>query len=246
MSPDSRQHRGPHPSDKQLFHYQNVPALREATADLSWLLTRGYAMKSSLKLVGDHQSLKERQRLAVARAACSDSQLEHRIATCVQPEKVIGEELAIDGFNLLITLEAALSGGVLILGRDGCIRDLSGVHGSYRSVTETDRAIGLTGKALESLGVRTARWLLDKPISNSGRLAQRIRERALEHRWLWEVEVVFNPDSEIMSEDRIAVSSDSIILDRATRWFNLSRYIVEQFLLQSWVVDIRFHSEASE
>ena len=44
-------------------------------ADFSWLLTRGYAEKGALKLVGDRFSLTERQRLAVMRSACSDQHL---------------------------------------------------------------------------------------------------------------------------------------------------------------------------
>src|SRR5205807_9495166 len=43
--------------------------------------------------------------------------------------------------------------GILMLGRDRCVRDLSSVHGSYRSVDETDRAIELIGATLDELGV---------------------------------------------------------------------------------------------
>src|SRR5256885_8530001 len=46
----------------------------------SWLLSRGYQPKSALKLVGDRHSLRERQRLAVGRAACSDESRERRHA----------------------------------------------------------------------------------------------------------------------------------------------------------------------
>ena len=63
MSPDTRQHRGAHPADKQLFSDRYLPELRDSTADLSWLLSRGYSLKSSAKLVGDRHNLKERQRL---------------------------------------------------------------------------------------------------------------------------------------------------------------------------------------
>jgi hypothetical protein len=71
-------HRGAHPKDRQLFADAARPALRGAVADHSWLLSRGYAPTASLKLVGDHFAFKERQRLAVARAACPDQQRENR------------------------------------------------------------------------------------------------------------------------------------------------------------------------
>jgi hypothetical protein len=242
MSPDTRQHRGPHPADKQLFSDQQLPALHSAAGDLSWLLTRAYSLKSSLKLVGDRYNLKERQRLAISRAACSDSQLEHRRASRIPIDKIRDESLVIDGFNLLITIEAALSGGLLIVGRDECIRDLSGVHGSYRSVIETEQAICLVGRALEEIGVGESLWFLDKPVSNSGRLGDRIRKLAAQHSWPWEVELAFNPDAEILTSARIAVSSDSVILDRATSWAELNSHIIRLYLSRAWIVDLRPHS----
>src|SRR5437763_1300671 len=63
--PDTRSHRGPDPRDGLAFDPSAWPALRAAVADLSWLLERGYAPTSALKLVGDRWSLTERQRAAV-------------------------------------------------------------------------------------------------------------------------------------------------------------------------------------
>lgn len=149
-----------------------------------------------------------------------------------------GEKLIVDGFNLIITVEAMLSGGLLMLCRDGCIRDLSSVHGSYRSVNETDAALNLIGASFESLLPSTVVWLLDRPISNSGRLAKRIRDAALEKGWNWSVEVVFNPDAEISASDRIVISSDSQVLERVSRWLNFNRLLIERVLDDSWLIDL--------
>ena len=65
--PDQRRHRGPHPDDLRLFGADALPALRTAAVELAWLLMRGYAHESSLKLVGDRHGLESRQRLAVSR-----------------------------------------------------------------------------------------------------------------------------------------------------------------------------------
>lgn len=239
MSPDRRQHRGAHPADRELFAEDKHASLRLAVADLSWLLGRGYAVKSALKLVGDQFNLTERQRLAVSRAACTDAQKEARRERCLHVNNIRNEELLVDGFNLIITIEAALGGGVLLLSRDACVRDMSSVHGSYRSVIETDKAIQLIGRALVDFGPRAVRWFLDRPISNSGRLAQKIKDLAIEKGWPWTVEVVFNPDADILAASGIAVTSDSLILDRAERWVNLNRYLVETYLADSWVIDLR-------
>lgn len=221
MSSEQR-HRGSHPADQDLFAPRMIPALRAATGELSWLLSHGYAHGSSLKLVGDRHQLASRQRLAVGRAACSDAGRTRRSERRLTAEQVGGREVIIDGFNLLVSLEAALSGGVLILCRDGCIRDLSGVHGSYHAVAETDTALLAVAKRLDQLNIRSATWLLDKPVSNSGRLARRIREMALAHGWPWSAEVVMNPDAELAGSSRPVITSDGKVIERAGAWFNLA------------------------
>ncbi|MDQ3746184.1 MAG: DUF434 domain-containing protein [Acidobacteriota bacterium] len=238
MSPDRRRHRGAHPEDARLFADERLAALRVATAELSWLLGRGYQPKSALKLVGDRHGLRERQRLAVSRAACPDERAEGRRASRVDAGGVAGSDLIVDGFNLVITLEAALAGGVLILCRDGCVRDLSSVHGSYRAVEETERAVLLAGEALAALRPASVLWLFDKPVSNSGRLAGRVRNIAAERGWPWTVEVEFNPDRTIINSGRVAVTSDSNVLDRAARWLNLSRLLIERSVAHAWLVDL--------
>ena len=238
MSPDIRKHRGAHPEDRKLFAADQLLALRTAVSELSWLLTRDYSIKGALKLVGDRHSLTERQRLAVSRAACSDQNRQRRATTMVEPKQIRGRDLVIDGFNLLITIEAGLSKGLLMLCHDGCIRDLSSIHGSYRSVQETEAAILLIGETLATNGAGSALWLLDKPISNSGRLAQTIRGLASQHGWDWSVELAFNPDSEIAASDRVVVSSDGPLLDQTAHWLNLGRHIIEKTLADAWLIDL--------
>ena len=80
--PDKRTHRGPHPADEKLFAADALSDLRSAVADYSLLLTKGYAEKGALKLVGDKFSLTQRQRLAIMRSACSDEQLASRNRRC--------------------------------------------------------------------------------------------------------------------------------------------------------------------
>jgi hypothetical protein len=238
MSPDTRRHRGAHPSDARLFAAESLPVLRAATADFAWLLTRGYAPVAALKLVGDRYQLRARQREALARAACSDDNARARQAACLPLAAIAGDDVVIDGFNLLITLESALSGGVVVRCRDGCLRDLAGIHGTYRSVAETLTAIRLVGEALCAYQPRCVEWLLDRPVSNSGRLAQRIRAEAAIAGWPWTVNVVVNPDAVMMTAGRILVTSDSVVLDHAVRWVNLSAGIVAQRVPHAWIIDL--------
>jgi hypothetical protein len=105
--------RGPHPEDGYLFADSAIARLRRSTAELSWLLSRGYAPRSSLKLVGDRHRLIDRQRVAVARCACDDQALCRRAEHEVSTAQLCGEELWLDGFNVITSLEAALAGEIL-------------------------------------------------------------------------------------------------------------------------------------
>jgi hypothetical protein len=99
--PDRRTHRGPDPEDASLFAPRELERLRRAAGDLVWLLNRGYAARSALKLVGDRHGLRARQRLAVLRSSCSDEARERRRLHEVDVARLADAAVAIDGFNLL-------------------------------------------------------------------------------------------------------------------------------------------------
>jgi hypothetical protein len=238
VSPDTRKHRGAHPADLELFDSDQLPRLRRAVSELSWLLSRGYKMTASLKLVGDRYGLRERQRLAVSRSSCSDHDRQRRKHHSVSIEQLRNEAVIIDGFNLLITVEAALSRGPLLIGTDECIRDLSSVHGSYRSVEETEHALLLIGEALQDLGASLVLWLLDRPVSNSGRLAAKIADLAAQRQWPWQVDVVLNPDSMIKTSHAVAITSDSSILDHVERWADLKAYLIARRIPEAWFINL--------
>jgi len=236
--PDKRTHRGPHPADGKLFAPEAIADIKAAVADFSLLLTKGYAEKSALKLVGDKFSLTQRQRLAVMRSACSDRQLASRQQHQIPIKDLADQPIAIDGYNVLITIEAAVSGAIIFEGRDGCLRDLASVHGTYRKVTETIPAIELIGNFLRQIAVTDCLWLLDSPVSNSGRLKTLIAQLAQKNNWNWRIELSLNPDAELIKTDMIVATSDSVILDGCKKWANLSRQIIEKKLPITHMVDL--------
>jgi hypothetical protein len=83
-----------------------------------------------------------------------------------------------------------------------------------------------------------ALWLLDSPVSNSGRLKTLIGELADQNNWDWEVELLLSPDAELKKTDLIVASSDSVILDGCRRWVNLAYEIIEQELPSAWIIDL--------
>ena len=237
--PDTRKHRGPHPTDAKLFQPETVPMLREAVGDLSWLLTRGYSDTAALKLVGDRLQLTDRQRRAVMRSSCSDQSLARRQDAQVSPDDLSRETLQLDGFNVLTTIEAALAGGVVLHSRDRCYRDIASMHGSYRKVQETCPALEMVGEVLVEFGVTSCRWYLDSPVSNSGRLSQLIRNTATGHGWDWTAELMHNPDPVLAASRAVIASADSEILDKCSRWFNLAREVVDRRIASANIVRLQ-------
>ena len=142
----------------------------------SWLLSRDYASPSALKVVGDRYGLTARQRTAVMRSSCSDGARAARLGREIGLEEVAGRAVWIDGYNVLTTVETALAGGAVIVGRDGCWRDMASMHGTWKRVEETRPAIARVGERLERAGVKDVVWFLDSPVSNSGRLKGTILE----------------------------------------------------------------------
>lgn len=236
--PDTRTHRGPHSDDPELFGAEALPRLNQAARDLNWLLDRGYAQASSLTLVGNRYNLSQRQRIALGRSCCTTAQLELRKGREVAPLAVSGAPVWIDAYNQLITVESALGGGVLVKGRDSCIRDLASLHGTYRRVEETATALSTIGRWLAERRPARVHWIIDRPVSNSGRLAAEIRALADENGWAWEVALEFSPDAVLVKADGVILTHDSVILDRCMQWANGSRCVINAAVPKAWVVDL--------
>jgi hypothetical protein len=259
--PDQRKHRGPHPEDVRLFDAETHPLLRAAAGDLCWLLNHGYPHDSTLKLVGDRYRLVARQRTAVSRCCCSDADVARRQSRQITAEQLAGAVLWLDGYNVLTTVEAALAGGLILATRDGVCRDMASMHGSYRKVAETLPALELLGQTIASLDAAECRWLLDQPVSNSGRLKGLIEQMALAHGWRWVAELTPNPDNVLAnptatngvaverrpqrnpaagaSQSGIVVATaDSAILDRCPAWFNLAKETIDKYVSDAWVVQL--------
>lgn len=223
--------------DDRLFRADQLPTLRAAANDLCWLLDHGYASNSATELVGNRYNLAARQRMAVSRCVCSAGDAQQRRRLQLVPEAVRGRELWLDGYNVLTILESALAGGVVLLGRDGCCRDIAGIHRRYRKVNETVPGLRLVGETAAAWGVTCCRWWLDKPVSNSGRLKKLIHEQAKAAGWNMAVELDFNPDRVLYESGQVIATSDGVVLDRCQHWINLTREIITERIQKAWLLD---------
>ncbi len=234
--------RGYVPKDTIEFGPKATDKLNSAAQELAFLLDRGYDTKSASTFVGNHHLLSERQRLALARIASPRAALDARERKRLREAP---QALVLDGFNTIITLEVALSGSLLLEGMDSTIRDLAGLRGTYRIVDKTVRAVELLLGRLETLGVEEALFYLDQQVSNSGRLRALLLDKA-EGRSV-RVQVELHPSVDgVLSLMENVVTTDAIILDKCGSWYNLNREIIEESVLEAWVLRLAKHTVKSD
>lgn len=234
--------RGYEPKDILEFGSEAAEKLNKAAEELYYLVCRGYDMKSASTFVGNHYLLSERQRMALARMISPIEMLNHRrnieLSLDTPPKKIW-----VDGFNIIITLEVALSGSLLIEGMDGTIRDLAGLRGTYRVVDKTVQAVELFLEHLEKLQIQEVVLCLDQPVSNSGRLRGLLLEKAENRPFQLEVELMPNVDVFLSTKDCV-VTTDAIILNHCGSWCNLARWIITHSIPQAWIFGLNLKVES--
>ena len=210
--------RGYVPDDDKNFAPRALEKMRVASRHVLYLINEGYDLKQASTFVGNHFVLSERQRMAIVRSIATDKQLRTR----KNKEKSIAEgcEVWIDGFNTIITLEVMLSDSILFECMDGTIRDLAALRGTYRIIPETEEAVRLLFNALDEMKVESVHVLLDKPVSNSGRLKSLIADVGENSPFDLDIQVINEVDKELWDKENV-ITSDSIILDRCKSWINL-------------------------
>lgn len=228
--------RGFVPTDEKEFSQDNIVVLRRAQKDILYLLEQGYRIKPASTFVGNHYMLSERQRLAVVRATAEKKVLalreKKRLNRTETPKQVF-----IDGFNVIITLEVALSNSTLIRCMDHTIRDLAGLRGTYRLIDKTEEAIRLVGEELKLRGCEEAVFYLDAPVSNSGRLKQKLIEVLEYYPFHTRVELTENADVLLQRLGNV-ITQDAIILNQCESWINLTAEIIHMRLPEVHLVEL--------
>lgn len=228
--------RGYVPTDEKEFYNKNLELLKRAQLDICMMLERGYPIKSISTFVGNHYLLSERQRLAIARATSLSKDIEKRRNKLVR-DSLKGRTVYIDGLNIIITLEVALSGSTIIKCMDGTIRDLAGLRGTYKLIDKTDTAICLIGEKLEEMEIHEVTFYLDSPVSNTGRLKLRILELLSKYSYNVKVDLVRNADTILETKNNV-VTSDAIILNKCESWINLAYEILSEKLPKLKYIDL--------
>ncbi|NJE03734.1 DUF434 domain-containing protein [Thermococcus sp. MV11] len=195
--------------------------LCEAYLDLRYLLNRGYRKGYALEFVANHYRLSREERHLLARCVFSDEWIAEVQGKLLKPEELRDRVLAIDGFNVLITLESILEGKA-VLCEDGLVRDLK-YQGKYRLNEGTERVIEDVAESLARLGVSKAIFFYGSAVPRSG-VVRKLTEKILEREGVpGEVRLVRSPDFELKKFETVA-TADVGIISRVPAVFDLAAY----------------------
>ena len=204
----------------------NFKNLQRAAEEFRYLLNRGYSRKASLELVGNHYQLTADHRHLLHRGVFADLEARSRWRKKISAKDLFQKDLAIDGHNVLITIEAGLSGRPLILGDDGFIRDISGLSGRFKMTEITDNAIRLIIHALKNMKPRQTLFLFDAPISRSGKLAQEVRKQLRKENLPGDALAVKVPEKVLIGFQGVIATSDTAIIDQSKKLLDLAGHIL--------------------
>jgi hypothetical protein len=227
--------RGWNSDDPVLFGNDALPVLSACAEDICWLLDRGYPFHTVISFVGNRHHLTERQRTALMRMCASTDTLYTRHAKQLHT-LAAGCTVHIDAFNAVILMETALSGSLILKGKDGCYRDLSGLAGTYAIIEATDPAITRILQTLQKHHIGKAVFWIDAPVSNSGRLKCHIADIAEQMHMPIDIRMVHDADAELIHLDHV-ISGDGEIITSCTSWYNLYDDLMAD-LNDPWIVSL--------
>ena len=206
----------------------NFEDLQKAAEDFRFLLNRGYPRKAALELVGNRYGLTSDERHLLHRGVFSDSDSESRRKKKVFPGDVRDQDLAIDGHNVLITIEAGISGRPLILGDDGFIRDISGLSGTFKKTETTEKAIQFIIRAIKKMRPTQTLFLLDAPISKSGELAKAVRNYLKKEDISGNAMALRVPERILIGFPGVVATSDTAIINRSKKVLDLAGHVLRK------------------
>lgn len=204
----------------------DLAILRQAASDFRYLLDRGYPRAASLSLVGNRYQLPRLARQLLHRGVFASAIATARRHKFLNLRAAAGKTLAVDGHNVLITLEAGFRGLPLVLANDGCIRDVAEISKAYRPGPVTDQALKLLAAALKKADIAAAMVLYDAPLRKSGELARATRE-VLEHAGVpGEARAVPVPERELLAFPGVIATSDTQLIDAREELVDLAGEVI--------------------
>jgi len=202
----------------------------KAAADMKYLLNRGYNRNTSLNLVVNRYHLDPNERNILRRYVFSEHEIRAHKSKLITPDKIKGNTLVVDGFNVLITVESINENKNLVLGMDSILRDSSGVFSNYRFDSKTKKALKQITDFLKKHNPGKVLFIFDSQISKSGQLAAYVRKKLDEAGVSGDAKTSKNADQQIININEITASSDSHIIESVDEIVDIPGHINTMFL----------------
>ncbi len=197
-----------------------------ASKELKVLAALGYSMNQSIRMVSEKLQLRREEIFAVRKVMRWPDEALRNAIKKIPPWLVEERILRIDGYNVLQTIDALLSGEPVYLSTDGFLRD---IRSSYRSPKRIhlERALNVLVSELSSLSPREVEIVFDSQISRSGELARKATEEissvGLRGRGISEKSVDL-----YVSDAEVSASSDSVIISKAKAVVDLPELVLQR------------------
>jgi hypothetical protein len=185
---------------------------RQAIWDFSYLIENEYPRKAVLQLTGDRYLLTRAQRTLLNRGIMRKRDAIDRYKKTIN--SIRDSRLFIDTYNVLLIISNYLLGRIVFISTDGFIRDAGETHAKIIRDNVFMRSVEFLIEYLGNEKPSEIVFYVDNPVSYSGDLAEQLRERLREKELKGEVNVVNNPDKElILQKDGIIATSDSEVMN---------------------------------
>jgi hypothetical protein len=211
-----------------VFNEAELPQLLRAAQDFRYLLGRGYPRQASLTLVGNRYQLTGAARQVLHRGVFDPQVAAARRLKLRPVRDLAGRPLALDGHNVVITLECGRRGIPVTAADDGFIRDIGQISHSFRPSPLTEQTLKLLVGYLAAQGVGPVMFWYDAPMSRSGELATLTRSMLQAGGVAGEARAVPVPEKELVAGDGAIGSSDTYLIDRAGVVVDVAGEIIRQ------------------
>lgn len=201
--------------------------LESPIIEFRFLLDRGYKRTHALRFVGEHHQLESTHRNVLERVVFPEEEARKRKKHLVSAKDLSGQDIVIDGFNILISLDCLKTQAPLFLADDGVYRDIAARKG-IKNLQTIRENLTMLCELFSTLGVNQVLFIFDQQVSRSGEIAALtravIKETALVGQGITEPQTdraVINA-----SEKAVVCSSDRVIIDGSPRVFDAISYFV--------------------
>lgn len=200
--------------------------LVDAIKDTRFLLKRGYNRESCVRFVGDRYQLNKTERLLLYRGVYDDEHAKSHADKHRATNLIHGKKLAVDGYNVLITIESILLEKDLIFCDDEFVRDLSAIHGKYKQTNLTKCVLKKVVDMITPYTPKETIFFYDAQASMSGELASLTKTIVKEAGLNGDAKAVKQADLEVLKFGEVVASSDAVLIDKAEKVIDFA----EEFL----------------